>query len=238
MTQAWGLILATPEGATLHLVTDGVVRTDHANVAQAISAAGLARDRLLVPARAAAAPPARVVPEPVSQLSGLLQDSPMAWLSVAQRITLVGVIEGRGNWDGVICLVQEDTTDWVHVSAGEIISFQGAATGRLMAALGGDRAVCDPGALGDSLSRPERLAAHLQSDLLAGNPAMVTARLIGAELAAMRPYWLGQEVFVVQDGALYADALKAQGVMVTQFDPDKAWRDGLRAVGRKAGLAA
>lgn len=239
MAQPWGLILGAPVGARLHLVNGAVVSTNHACVEDAIVAAGLAPERLIVLGQApAASPPARVLPESPSDLGGLLQDAPLAWLSPAQRILLAGVIQGRGNWDGVICLADGDATHWVHVSAGEIISFQGAATGRLIALLGGAVGACDCEALGDTLSRPERLAAHLYSGALSGHVAAVTGHLIGAELAAMRPYWLGQEVLVVEERGLYAAALEAQGAMVSAVASEVAWQGGLRALGQKAGLTA
>jgi 2-dehydro-3-deoxygalactonokinase len=76
----------------------------------------------------------------------------------------------------------------------------------------------------DTLSRPETLAQRLFSiragQLLDGTSGEVDARacrgyLIGAELAAARPYWLGQEVVVAGAPALpevYAKALATQGV--------------------------
>ena len=239
MSQPWGLILSVPDGAQLFLVDGAVKQSDHVSPEAAIDASGLVAERLIVLDRVpAAAPPVRVLPDMVADLGGLLQDRPMAWLSPAQRIVLAGVIYGRANWDGVVCLIEDAASHWVHISAGEIISFQGASTGRLITALGGDDAACDADAMGDTLSRPERMAAQVHSAGLAGDAAAVTGHLIGAELAAMRPYWLGQEVLLVTDAQLYADALGAQGVMVTSVVADTAWQDGLRALGQKAGLCA
>jgi 2-dehydro-3-deoxygalactonokinase len=237
MAEAWALILGTPEGAELHGV-DGV-SSCHASVEDAISAATVPPERLIVLTRApATSPPAPVLTDKAADLGGLLQEAPMAWLSPRQRIQVAGVISGRANWDGVICLADGDVTHWVHVSAGEIISFQGAATGRLITALGGADGVCDTEALADTLSRPERLAGQLHSATLAGNAAVVTGHLVGAELAAMRPYWLGQEMVVVEDVPLYVAALQAQGAMVIATAPGAAWQDGMRALGQKAGLSA
>ncbi|HSF64973.1 MAG TPA: 2-dehydro-3-deoxygalactonokinase, partial [Paracoccaceae bacterium] len=75
----------------------------------------------------------------------------------------------------------------------------------------------------DALSRPERLAQRLfalrAEGLLQGlAPGAARARLsgllIGVELAATRPYWLGQPVAILGAEALaarYARALGAQG---------------------------
>ncbi|MEB8388888.1 2-dehydro-3-deoxygalactonokinase [Rhodobacteraceae bacterium KMM 6894] len=239
MSQPWGLVLETPEGAALHKVVGSVVSSDHASVEDAIVAADLPSERLIVLGRAPATSlPARLLPDSLSDLGGVLQDAPMGWLSPGQRIMLAGVLHGRANWDGVICLAEGDATHWVHVSAGEIISFQGAATGRLITALGGTPEVCDTEALADTLSRPERLAGHLHSAALAGEAAAVTGHLIGAELAAMRPYWLGQDVLVVESVGLYAAALQAQGAMVSEIAPEAAWQDGMRTLGKNAGVSS
>ena len=63
-------------------------------------------------------------------------------------------------------------------------------------------------------------------------PARLSGLLIGAELAAMRPYWLGQSVALVGDprlNALYASALKAQGVPCQSADGDEITLRGLIA---------
>jgi 2-dehydro-3-deoxygalactonokinase len=54
--------------------------------------------------------------------------------------------------------------------------------------------------------------------------------LLGAELAAMRPYWLGQQVIVIAQSGLYSQALAAQGVPVALVHPSDAARDGLVAL--------
>jgi 2-dehydro-3-deoxygalactonokinase len=91
------------------------------------------------------------------------------------------------------------------------------------------------------LERPERLLARLFSlraeGLLQGlDPAVARARLsgllIGAELAAARPYWLGQRVAVIGAHALgqgYATALGRLSVPVTVQDSDALTLAGLCA---------
>jgi 2-dehydro-3-deoxygalactonokinase len=79
-------------------------------------------------------------------------------------------------------------------------------------------------ALSDALSRPDQVAARLfalrAEGLVAGlshAPARsrLSGLLIGIELAAARPYWLGQRVTLIgaeKLSAAYARALFAQGV--------------------------
>lgn len=96
-------------------------------------------------------------------------------------------------------------------------------------------------ALAETLSRPERLARALFSiraeDLVEGlSPAAARARLsgllIGAELAAARPWWLGRDVAVVGApgiAARYGRALSAQGIAPRLADADEMTRRGLAA---------
>jgi 2-dehydro-3-deoxygalactonokinase len=100
-------------------------------------------------------------------------------------------------------------------------------------------------AINDSLSRPERLSANLFNlrarDLLTAQPkevarARLSGLLIGAELAAARPFWLGQQVAVVGATTLsqiYADALASQGVPATVADGARMTLAGLQAAYRQ-----
>jgi 2-dehydro-3-deoxygalactonokinase len=117
-----------------------------------------------------------------------------------------------------------------------VVSFQTFMTGEMFALLseysvlrhgmqgeGWDEAAFDAG-LSDALSRPERIAARLFSlraeGLIAGlSPVAARSRLsgllIGIELAAARPYWLGQRVTLIGAEKLssaYARALSQQGI--------------------------
>lgn len=239
MAGPWGLVIGAPDGATLDLVGDATtVRSAHPSLAEAIAAAQLDNDRLIVLSAARPAPPPqRILPDVPGDLGGLVQERPLTWLSAEQRIMLAGVVAQDANWDGIVCLAGGEATHWVHLSAGEIVSFQAAATGRLIAALGGSGGA-DETALSDTQSRPERLAIHVQSAALAGDGAAVTGHLVGAELVAMRAYWLGQEVRVIADTPLYCDALAVQGMQAARIAPDGAWLAGLQALARKAGVGA
>lgn len=160
----------------------------------------------------------------------LQQVSPPGQLDVPARLAVAGVAAARPNWDGVI-LLPGDPCHWVHLSAGEVISFQSFLTQRLARALGAG-AGADLAALHNTMARPERLAMHLNSAHLGNNSDEILGHLIGAELAAARAYWLGQQVIILGDDALcdaYASVLEAQGVPVTRGD---------RSASESAGQAA
>lgn len=156
-----------------------------------------------------------------------------------EETQIAGALALVPGFDGVICLPGTHNK-WVHVSAGEVVSFRTCLTGELFALLSkqsvlrhgmteagtADQASQDAAfdaALSDALSRPELLATRLfalrAEGLLTGlDPAIARARLsgllIGLDLAGNRAYWLGQPVQVVgadRLAALYARALAAQG---------------------------
>ncbi|MCT4611637.1 MAG: 2-dehydro-3-deoxygalactonokinase [Pelagimonas sp.] len=175
----------------------------------------------------------------VHVVPGLKQVKP-ADVMRGEETQVAGFLSRHPNWDGVLCLPGTHTK-WVHVSADEVVSFRTFMTGELFALLseqsvlqhsvgdGWDDAAFRAG-LDLSLSRPQTLAAELfairASDLLEATPAaLARARLsgllIGAELAASRPYWLGQQITVIGETALsnlYAEALKAQGCFTSVAD--------------------
>ena len=184
-------------------------------------------------------------------VSGLSQNSP-ADVMRGEETQIAGFQAEFPKFDGIICLPGTHTK-WVHVSAGEVVSFQSFMTGELFACLSqhsvlkhslrdgvwDDAAFED--ALSDSLSRPERICAKLFSlraeDLLHGlNGGAAKARLsgllIGAELAAAKPYWLGQMVALIgADGLtdLYTSALKSQGIIAQRTDPTDMTLAGLKS---------
>ncbi len=98
-------------------------------------------------------------------------------------------------FDGVLCLPGTHSK-WVHLSAGEVVSFQTFMTGEMFALLseqsvlrhgmageGWDEAAFDEG-VSDALSRPERIGARLfalrAEGLMSGLvPAAARARLSG-----------------------------------------------------------
>ena len=168
---------------------------------------------------------------------GLRQNTP-ADVMRGEETQIAGALALMPGFDGVMCLPGTHSK-WVHVSAGEVVSFQTFMTGELFALLstqsvlrhsiatdGFDPAAFDTG-LSDALSRPERIAARLftlRAEGLLTNASPIAARsrlsglLIGIELAAAKPYWLGQPVTLIGAETLcghYAHALQAQGLTPT-----------------------
>ncbi len=164
---------------------------------------------------------------------GLRQNKP-ADVMRGEETQIAGALCLTPGFDGVFCLPGTHTK-WVHVSAGEVVSFQTFMTGEMFALLstqsvlrhgmasGGWEDAAFDGGLSDALSRPEKIAANLFSlraeGLLTGLAApaaraRLSGLLIGIELAAAKPYWLGQPIAIIGADALsatYARALAAQG---------------------------
>ncbi len=181
-------------------------------------------------------------------IPGLKQTTPPDVMR-GEETQIAGFLGARQNWDGVICLPGTHTK-WVQVSAGEVVSFRTFMTGELFDLLCGQsvlRHSVGPGwdenafadAVADTLSNPEQLAARLfrlrAADLLQGQ-AKATARarlsglLIGAELAATRPYWLGQQLAIIGAEGVsrtYATALQRQGAFVETANVTEATLAGL-----------
>jgi 2-dehydro-3-deoxygalactonokinase len=162
-------------------------------------------------------------------MTDLAQARPQGLLPATDRLRIAGVLSTRPNWDGVICLPGQEATHWCQISANEVVSFQSALTPRLARAMGAAD-LADAEALADTMSRPERLSLHLRSASLMDDRQAMAGHLLGAELAAMRAYWLGQRVIVVAMNALYPDALGAQGVPVERVTPKDATCAGLVAL--------
>lgn len=168
-----------------------------------------------------------------------------------EETQIAGFLARNPGWDGVVCLPGTHTK-WAHVSAGEVVSFQTFMTGELYFTLarhsvlrhslteaGWDAEAFADG-LKDGMARPERLAARLfglrAADLLENaSPEATRARLsgllIGAELVAARPYWLGQQVALVGAAKVtgpYKTALDQQAVPVQIVDGAEMVRAGLK----------
>jgi 2-dehydro-3-deoxygalactonokinase len=155
---------------------------------------------------------------------GLKQTTP-ADVMRGEETQIAGALRLMPGYDGVLCLPGTHSK-WVHISAGEVVSFQTFMTGEMFALLseasvlrhgmqgsGWDDAAFD-GAVSDALSRPERIGARLFA-LRAAARSRLSGLLIGTELAAAKPYWLGQPVTLIgaeKLSAAYARALSAQGI--------------------------
>jgi len=184
-------------------------------------------------------------------IPGIKQTNP-ADVMRGEETQITGFLTRNKNWDGVICLPGTHTK-WVHISADEVVSFQTFMTGELfdtiatqtvlrhsIAADGWDDEAFAQG-LDMGLSRPERLATRLFSlranGLLNDMPAtaaraQLSGLLIGTELAAAKPYWLGQQIAVIGDSKLsklYVDALATQAAPATQVNAATITLAGLTA---------
>jgi 2-dehydro-3-deoxygalactonokinase len=210
-----------------------------------------------IPARPADLTPLRanVTRDPRLSLSivpGLSQKTPPDVMR-GEETQIAGFLAKEPGYDGILCLPGTHTK-WVHLSAGEVVSFQTCMTGELFDLLShqsvlrhsvaGDTLDVDTfsDAVMETLSRPERLAQRLfaiRADATlngigaAVSRARLSGLLIGAELAATRPYWLGQQVVVAgapRLGDLYARALVAQGVTARAMDAAPLTLAGLAGI--------
>lgn len=183
-------------------------------------------------------------------LPGLQQLSPPDVMR-GEETQIAGFLSQTPDFDGVLCLPGTHSK-WARISAGEVVSFRTFMTGELFALItkssvlrhsvgpGWDDAAFEA-AISDMMSKPVDLAARLFSIRAAGllgDPAPDAARaqisglLIGAELAAARPYWLGQNVAVIgaaEQTAAYVSALELQGLSPVRADADVMTLAGLAA---------
>ena len=170
----------------------------------------------------------------VQIISGLAQKNPSDVMR-GEETQIAGYLLENPEFDGIICLPGTHTK-WVQISAREVVSFTTYMSGELFALLSEHstlrHSIADEGwdeeafqtALSDAISKPQYLASRLfsiRAETLLNDLSPETARarlsgtLIGIELSAARPYWLGQNVTIIGDGKvsnLYATALKEQGL--------------------------
>jgi len=179
--------------------------------------------------------PCAVLPGAGQVLPALSQVQPADIINGWVRLWIAGYLQKHPDWDGIVCALHGDVTHWLHISAGEVVSCQSSLTQRLFAALNMALATPDDHAIADSLSRPERLATQLRAAEVGGDGACALGHLIGAELAATRAYWLGQQVVVIGEGpmaAAYGAALQGQGVPIELAAANDVLADGLAALGK------
>lgn len=184
-------------------------------------------------------------------LPGLSQSSP-ADVMRGEETQIAGFLSSQPGFDGVLCLPGTHCK-WARVSAGEVASFRTYMTGEVFALLSARSVLCHSvsasgfdadsfrAAVSHAMSRPQALAGDLFSlraeSLLEGLDATVarsrlSGLLIGAELAAARPYWLGQEIAIVGEGGIaraYETALIAQGAAPRLVSAEEMTLLGLRA---------
>lgn len=184
-------------------------------------------------------------------LPGISQAAP-ADVMRGEETQIAGLLAAEPGFDGVVCLPGTHCK-WAHVSAGEVVSFRTFMTGELFALLSGQSVLrhgvaasgSDPAGFAEgvarAISRPEALAGDffaLRAEGLLSGLDPVTARsrlsglLIGAELAAARPYWLGRDVVIVGESGIakaYHTALAMQGAAPRQVSAEEMTLNGLRA---------
>ncbi|WP_111559206.1 2-dehydro-3-deoxygalactonokinase [Paracoccus sediminilitoris] len=188
---------------------------------------------------------------PVRIVCGIRQDSP-ADVMRGEETQIAGLLAMTPDFDGIACLPGTHTK-WVRISAGEICNFKSLMTGELFALIAGQSVLrhsvggddCDQDALmtalSDAMARPERGYGGLfqlrAESLLHGlEPAVARARLsgtlIGWELAAAKPWWLGCDVTIIGApglSSLYEQALRVQGVPAAMMSVEDATLAGLAA---------
>ena len=184
-------------------------------------------------------------------LPGIKQISPPDVMR-GEETQIAGFLSRNPQYDGVLCLPGTHSK-WVHISAGEVVSFQTFMTGELFALLCKESVLRHnigatgwndemfTNAIDDAISRPAAIAAKLfalrAQSLIATLPpeaarARLSGLLIGLELAAARPYWLGAQVAVLGDTEVaqaYCTALTAQGSPVTVTSTKRMTLDGLKS---------
>jgi 2-dehydro-3-deoxygalactonokinase len=184
-------------------------------------------------------------------LPGLSQSRP-ADVMRGEETQIAGFLASEPGFDGVLCLPGTHCK-WAHVSAGEVVSFRTYMTGEIFAllseqsvlrhSLASDGLDADAfvAAVDQAIARPQSLAGDLFSlraemllHALDGTVARsrLSGLLIGAELAAARPYWLGRDVVVVGEASIasaYCAALTAQAVSPRLTDAEDMTLQGLRA---------
>jgi 2-dehydro-3-deoxygalactonokinase len=178
------------------------------------------------------------------RLGALTQAQPHTRLCAAVS-KIQGFLQVNKDWDGVLCLPGFATTVWSLISANEVVSVLSFTTAPLVEALSpiavsasiDSDALISP--LQDVISKPETLGLRLaesRSLWAAGelNDAAVLSQTwgaaLGAELAAARAYWLGQNLALIAPSALaapYKAALSSQYVPFTEVDEAQMTIKGL-----------
>jgi len=179
-------------------------------------------------------PVAEVDKRTLPALPGLMQKRPAEPITPPEAARIAGILAGAPHFDGVIWICGA-TALWAHISAGEVVSATRAGSAAILAALGAPlRAGADfDAAVSDALSRPERASRDLAEQALTGQSSRAAGAVLGLELAATRPWWLGQSVLALTSptapgwGEVCLRALQSQGAQVTLGDGEAALIAGL-----------
>ena len=153
----------------------------------------------------------------------------------AHAAALGAFVADHAKWDGIVIFAGPVTT-WAQVSAGELISFRSSLALKIAYHVMLDRGLDTPDQVGDGfndavgsgLSNPETVFSKLSASVGAETHL---GHVLGAELAAFRSYWLGQDIVILGEGdaAHWIEAaLKSQFAMVRR-DPQDYLGRGARA---------
>ena len=153
----------------------------------------------------------------------------------AHAAALGAFVGDHAKWDGIVIFAGPVTT-WAQVSAGELISFRSSLALKIAYHVMRDRGLDTPDQVGDGftdavgsgLSNPEIVFSKLSASVGAETHL---GHVLGAELAAFRSYWLGQDIVILGEGdaAHWIEAaLKSQFAMVRR-DPQDYLGRGARA---------
>ena len=173
----------------------------------------------------------------VSIIPGIMQKSPPDVMR-GEETQIAGYLSKKPDFDGIICLPGTHTK-WVHISAGEIVSFKTFMTGEIFLSLS-EHSILKSSVQGDDLdltsfleafedtySNPALLSSKLfglrAADLLENTStkllkSKLSGYLIGSELAGAKSYWLGQNIVMIGNDdlcILYQKALKKLGLNAT-----------------------
>ena len=181
---------------------------------------------------------------------GIMQKSPPDVMR-GEETQIAGYLSKKPDFDGIICLPGTHTK-WVHISAGEIVSFKTFMTGEIFLSLS-ERSILkssvqsndfDPTsfleAFEDTYSNPALLSSKLfglrAADLLENTStkflkSKLSGYLIGSELAGAKSYWLGQNIVMIGNDdlcVLYEKALKKLGLNATIENTQNVTLNGLK----------
>ena len=186
----------------------------------------------------------------VSIIPGIMQKSPPDVMR-GEETQIAGYLSKNPDFDGIICLPGTHTK-WVHISAGEIVSFKTFMTGEIFLSLS-ERSILkssvqsndfDPTsfleAFEDTYSNPALLSSKLfglrAADLLENTStkflkSKLSGYLIGSELAGAKSYWLGQNIVMIGNNdlcVLYEKALEKLGLDATIENTQNVTLNGLK----------
>ena len=186
----------------------------------------------------------------VSIVPGIMQKSPPDVMR-GEETQIAGYLSKNPDFDGIICLPGTHTK-WVHISAGEIVSFKTFMTGEIFLSLS-ERSILKSSvqsngfdqtsfldAFEDTYYNTALLSAKLfglrAADLLENTStkflkSKLSGYLIGSELAGAKSYWLGQNIVMIGNDnlcVLYEKALKKLGLDATIENTQNVTLNGLK----------